>query len=137
MELNSIQRDVHLLFEQMFDALDRPTIDRDHLRDLTDQAATLTMVWADPCVSVNVADLRQKGLSPKQVAIYELLLAHKGRYISRTAMMNAIWDGDVTPKNLDVQMCLLRKSLKRAGLPYELQVIPGTGSRIVDACRPA
>lgn len=132
MEQSSIQRDVHRLFERMHDAIDRPAMNRDQLRDLTDEICALTMVWIDPCVPLNKVFLRNRGMSPKQVALYQFLLTHKGFFISRQTIKDAIWDGDVTDKNVDVQMFHLRKSLVRAGLPYKIENKYGLGSRIID-----
>lgn len=132
MEQSSIQRDVHRLFERMHDAIDRPAMNRDQLRDLTDEICALTMVWIDPCVPLNKVFLRNRGMSPKQMAIYQFLLRHKGFFISRQTITDAVWDGEVKQKNFDVQMFQLRKSLVRARLPYRIETRQSVGSRIVD-----
>ncbi len=134
MELNSVQSDVHRLLEQMYDAIDKPVIDRDNIRELTDEIATLTMVNANPCLPAGFVELRLKGFSPKQIAIFNFLLRYKGKCVSRPSIMHAIWgdESEVTSKNLEVQVCHLRKSLMRTKAPYRIEALYGSGYSIMD-----
>lgn len=132
----SMERDVQLLIEQMYDALDRHTIDRDKLRDLTDNLSDvivpLTMIAAVPLFKpeFDKPELNAAGFSIAESGIVGILNLHFGRIVRKEALVARVKDHHVNGdaharKTVEVQVCNIRAKLK--GSRYGIRTEWGVG----------
>ncbi len=72
-------------------------------------------------------------LSTKETAIIKILAENKNKVVSRTMIMQAVWQRDdyFTSKNLDVYLTKLRKLIHR-DTKLEIQNIHGYGYKLVE-----
>lgn len=114
----------------MHTAIDRPTMSRDQLRDLTCQIEALTMVWIDP--GIEDTPLAAYGLSAKEGKIALYLKERFGRTVSRESLSNLLYSERPDPpdiKIIDVFICHIRQKLIDS--PYGINVEWGQGYRMV------
>ena len=71
-------------------------------------------------------------LTLKESQLLELLLAHKGGYVSKDSIIEKIWsyDADVQDSHVESQVSLLRKKLAAAGGKLNVRVYRGLGYRL-------
>ena len=90
------------------------------------QAGTLTLNTATRQV---VRENKELALTPREYSILELLMRHKGRVLSRTSIVEAIWgyDSDVEENTLDVFIRLLRQKVELPETPKLIRTVRGVG----------
>jgi DNA-binding response OmpR family regulator len=90
------------------------------------QAGNLTLNTATRQVT---REEREVALTPREYSLLELLMRHKGRVLSRTAMVEAIWghDSDVEENTLDVFIRLLRQKIELPEAPKLIRTVRGVG----------
>jgi DNA-binding response OmpR family regulator len=90
------------------------------------QAGNLTLNTATRQV---IRDDREVALTPREYSLLELLMRHKGRVLSRTAMVEAIWghDSDVEENTLDAFIRLLRQKIELPEAPKLIRTVRGVG----------
>lgn len=71
-------------------------------------------------------------LTPKEYALLETLLRHRGRSFTRAALFERLYDGlsDASDRVIEVVVSTLRTKLDRAGLPALIQTRRGFGYRV-------
>lgn len=71
-------------------------------------------------------------LSPKEFALLELLLRHPGSVLSRTQIIDSIWDfaWDGTSNVVDQYVRYLRRKLDVPGEPSHIETVRGHGYRL-------
>jgi len=134
------QRDVHLLFEQMYDAIERRMLNRDELRDLTDNLSDvvmpLTMMAAIPVLNpvFSKPELDRIGVSAVEAVVLAILDANFGKTVTKAAIIarvtgrnhNRSMDDYCDAKKLiGVHICKIRKKLR--GTPYGIRTDWATG----------
>ena len=72
---------------------------------------------------------KELALTPREYSILELLMRHKGRVLSRTSIVEAIWgyDSDVEENTLDVFIRLLRQKVELPETPKLIRTVRGVG----------
>jgi len=72
-------------------------------------------------------------LAPREWALLELFMRHPTHVLSRSRILNAVWDYGFEPGSnvVDVYVGYLRKKLNREGLPQLIQTVRGAGYRLV------
>ena len=91
----------------------------------------------DLTMNVTLKEVRRDGkpiqLSPKEFAILEYLLRNKGKVLSKSVIMNHVWDfdADILPSTVEVFMVYLRAKIEKpfAG-PKIIKTIHGYGYKI-------
>ena len=75
---------------------------------------------------------RETGLTLKESQLLELLAANKGRYVSKDAIIEKLWnyDADVFDSHVESQVSLLRKKLAAAGGGLSVKSSRGVGYRL-------
>ena len=73
-------------------------------------------------------------LTPKEFAILELLLRHKGEVVSRTMIIEHVWDYDFDGMSnvVDVFIVALRKKINAGSQKKLIQTIHGVGYKVGD-----
>jgi len=68
-------------------------------------------------------------LTPREYSLLELLMRHKGRVLSRSSILEAIWgfDADVEENTLDVFIKLLRNKIELLDAPRLIRTVRGIG----------
>ncbi len=97
---------------------------------LTDEISVLVAAYAMPTVG---DDWAKYGLTASELRLVELLNAKRGRIVTRSAMMNALYfdrnpDDEPEQKIVDVYICRIRKRL--AGSDIVIDAVPGLGYRM-------
>jgi len=74
----------------------------------------------------------ETGLTLKESQLLELLLAHRGGYVSKDTIIEKIWsyDADVQDSHVESQVSLLRKKLAAAGGKLSVKTYRGLGYRL-------
>jgi DNA-binding response OmpR family regulator len=74
---------------------------------------------------------QQKKLSLREAGLLQILLEHKGRYVTRSEILKRIWGNDdyFTGKSLDVYITRIRKLIKDTST-LEIENLYGMGYRI-------
>ena len=90
------------------------------------QAGNLTLNTATRRV---IRENKEIMLTPREYSLLELLMRHKGRVLSRTSMVEAIWgyDSDVEENTLDVFIRLLRQKVELPEAPKLIRTVRGVG----------
>jgi len=83
---------------------------------------TLTLVFNDQTVSLTL----------KESQLLELLIAHKGSFISKDMIIEKLWryDADVFDSHVESQVSLLRRKLAQAGGVLGVKTARGVGYRL-------
>ena len=68
-------------------------------------------------------------LTPREYSLLELLMRHKGRVLSRAAIVEAVWgfQTDIEENTLDVFMKLLRSKIELPPAPKLIRTVRGIG----------
>src|SRR5215831_8424415 len=71
-------------------------------------------------------------LTPREFAMLEVLMRHAGEIISRTRLVERVWDeaSEVLDNLVDVHVSHLRKKIDRGGLPLLIRTVRGFGYRL-------
>jgi DNA-binding response OmpR family regulator len=72
-------------------------------------------------------------LSPREWALLELFMRNPNQVLSRTQILNRVWDYGFDPGSniVDVYVGYLRRKLNLPGLPAMLQTVRGAGYRLI------
>jgi two-component system response regulator MprA len=81
-----------------------------------------------------VADGREVPLTTREFDILETLVRHRGRVLSRSQLLLAIWgnDDEASAGSLEVLMARLRRKLAGAGAPNAIRTVRGVGYALRD-----
>ncbi len=76
---------------------------------------------------------RRIDLAPREWALLELFLRHPAQVLSRTQILNHVWEYGSDPGSniVDVYIGYLRRKLNRPGLPPLIQTVRGAGYRLM------
>lgn len=76
-------------------------------------------------------------VTPKEFALLEYLLLNSGRVVTRTALLEQVWDirYDASSNVVDVHVGRLRSKLRRNGARVALETVRGAGYLIRDSAR--
>jgi DNA-binding response OmpR family regulator len=76
---------------------------------------------------------RRIDLAPREWALLELFMRHPTHVMSRTRILNSVWEYDSDPGTnvVDVYVGYLRRKLNRAGLEPLIHTVRGVGYRLV------
>lgn len=88
----------------------------------------------DPLKHIVKRDEKTINLTPKEFAILELLLRHRGEVVSRTMIIEHVWDYnfDGMSNVVDVFVVALRKKIDSGSKKKLIQTIHGVGYKIGD-----
>jgi two-component system OmpR family response regulator len=77
-------------------------------------------------------DGREISLSPKQFALLEFLLRHRGEVVSRAMLLEQVFEYKFDPGTnvIDVHVAHLRQIIDRPGQPSIIQTVRGVGYRV-------
>ncbi|MFA6004987.1 MAG: response regulator transcription factor [Patescibacteria group bacterium] len=86
----------------------------------------------DPLKHIVKRDSRTISLTPKEFAILELLMRHKGEVVSRTMITEHVWDYNFEGMSnvVDVFVTTLRKKINRGSKHKLIQTIHGVGYKV-------
>jgi two-component system OmpR family response regulator len=75
---------------------------------------------------------RQITLTPREYSLLELLMRNKGRVLSRSSIVEAVWgfDADIEENTLDAFIRLLRMKIEEPGMPRLIRTVRGVGYAI-------
>jgi two-component system OmpR family response regulator len=75
---------------------------------------------------------RRIELQPREFRLLEFLLAHQGQVVTRTMLLEDVWDYHFDPGTnvIDVHVSRLRKKLDEGGAPSLLHTVRGAGYRL-------
>ena len=78
---------------------------------------------------------RRVDLAPREWALLELFMRHPTHLLSRSRILNEVWEYDFDPGNnvVDVYVSYLRKKLNLAGLEPLIQTVRGVGYRLISS----
>lgn len=78
---------------------------------------------------------RRIELQPREFRLLEFLLAHQGQVVTRTMLLEEVWDYHFDPGTnvIDVHVSRLRKKLDDGGAPSLLHTVRGAGYRLGEA----
>jgi two-component system OmpR family response regulator len=78
---------------------------------------------------------RKIDLQPREFRLLEFLLAHQGQVVTRTMLLEDVWDYHFDPGTnvIDVHVSRLRKKLDEGGAPSLLHTVRGAGYRLGEA----
>ena len=76
-------------------------------------------------------DDRAVDLSSREFALLEYLMRHPNQVLSRTQILNAVWDYDFDPQSniVDVYVRYLRRKIDAPDRPSHIETVRGTGYR--------
>ena len=127
----SAYSDAMSLLGQMHEAIARPTINRDHLQNLSDQISTLMMAQLTPAVDERFLT----HFTGEESRILQYLADRAGKAVSKSALLEACaWHrGAELPqeKVIQVFVCWIRRKIVAHNLPYRLETVWGIGYRLV------
>jgi DNA-binding response OmpR family regulator len=77
---------------------------------------------------------RQILLTPREYSLLELLMRHKGRVLSRSTIVEAIWgfDTEIEENTLDAFIRLLRNKIELTGAPRLIRTVRGIGYALAE-----
>lgn len=77
---------------------------------------------------------RHISLTPREYSLLELLMRHKGRVLSRSSIVEAVWgfDAEIEENTLDVFIKLLRKKIELRDEPRLIRTVRGIGYCLQD-----
>ena len=98
----------------------------------TSPVLVINGLMVDPLKHVVKRDGKIINLTPKEFAVLELLLRHKGEVISRTMIIEHVWDYnfDGMSNVVDVFVVALRKKIDSGAKVKLIQTIHGVGYKI-------
>lgn len=74
-------------------------------------------------------------LQPRELRLLEVLMRHAGEYVTRTMLLEQVWDFHFDPqtKIVETHMSRLRTKLNEGGLPDLIETVRGAGYRVREA----
>lgn len=71
-------------------------------------------------------------LQPREFRLLEELMRHEGQFVTRTMLLERIWDFHFDPqtKIIETHMSRLRAKLNEGGLPDAIETVRGVGYRV-------
>jgi two-component system OmpR family response regulator len=71
-------------------------------------------------------------LQPREFQLLEVLLRHAGEFVTRTMLLERVWDFHFDPqtKIVETHISRLRAKLNEGGLPDPIETVRGVGYRI-------
>lgn len=131
-----VHKNILQTLEQMYDAIERPNIDRNELKCLTDVISAFTMTAVDLADPVNqdAVELADEGFTLQQARLVMLLKTRPGHVFSRQTIQEHIkvkMDA-LPPKTIDVIVSYVRRKLVRLGYRYRIETVWGLGYRFVE-----
>jgi two-component system, OmpR family, response regulator len=103
----------------------------------TDELAvgTLTLNRVNHRVRIGGRPLR---LTPKEYRLLEYFMLRAGEVVSRTELLEKVWDMHFDPQSniVDVHVARLRSKLKRHPAAAQLETVRGFGFRLLDPALP-
>ena len=87
----------------------------------------------DLSVDLLTREVRRGGerieLQPREFSLLEYLMRNAGRVVSKTMILEHVWDYRFDPQTnvVDVLICRLRNKIDRAGTEKRIQTIRGVG----------
>lgn len=130
-----LHADVKALFAAMQSQINCRTIDRDALRDMTDQAEAFMMAAIDPGLGSLGDKLNMAGLNGQPARLVEILAARLGRCVKKSTILEMMYNGSPdTPelKIVDVFVCKARKRLAQSQIPLRIESVWGEGYKLVE-----
>jgi len=99
---------------------------------LVDGVISLGSIRFDPHALTISSGGEKTGLTLKESQLLELLLANKGRFVSKDTIIEKLWsyDADVYDSHVESQVSLLRKKLAAAGGGLSVRASRGVGYRL-------
>ena len=100
-----------------------------------DFAAANTLTAGGAALDLQTRELLAGGeatpLPPKEAALLELLMRHRGQVLTRAQIMARLWgyEGDILENTLETYVSKLRQRLEREGCPA-IQTVRGIGYRL-------
>jgi two-component system OmpR family response regulator len=96
----------------------------------TDASMCVGPIVLDEVGRILLVDGRRVDLSPREFALLECLLRHKGQALSRDQLLNHAWpyDAEVTPAIVDTYVYFLRRKLGSAA--DRIETVRGLGYRM-------
>ncbi len=93
---------------------------------------TIDSLEVDPLKHVVKRDGKTINLTPKEFAVLELLLRHKGEVVSRTMIIEHVWDYNFEGMSnvVDVFVVSLRKKIDSGAKVKLIQTIHGVGYKV-------
>lgn len=125
--------DAHRLIEQLYDELDKRNLNRDTIRELTDEISTMVMIQAEPEVDMSLRDI---GFSPAESEIVNFMRCRLGKVVRKDVLANCYkrnnprGERDDPDNCIGVHVCKIRKKLKQTELPYRIETIRPSGYRM-------
>jgi two-component system OmpR family response regulator len=107
--------------------------------------------WGDPNPIVEVGELRldparrrvwrgdaEIELSPKEFAILEVLMRRRGEVVTRTTLLESVWDfnADHSSNVIDQYLAYLRKKIDKPFARQDIETVRGVGYRLRDPDEP-
>ena len=86
-------------------------------------------VELDPAIRVATRGGTDLGLSPKELAVLEVLLRADGAVVSPEDLLERAWDANVDPFTNTVRMTVM-KLRRKLGEPAFVHTVPGAGYRV-------
>jgi two-component system OmpR family response regulator len=105
----------------------------------TGDAPVTKLTYADLEVDLLARKVTRSGrkieLQPREFRLLEFMLAHQGQVVTRTMLLEDVWDYHFDPGTnvIDVHVSRLRKKLDEGGAPSLLHTVRGAGYRLGEA----
>jgi len=102
------------------------------------QAAETTLSAGDVTIDLLSRKVHRHGrtidLQSREFRLLEYLMKHKGQIVTRTMLLESVWDYHFDPQTnvIDVHISRLRKKLEIEGAPPVIKTIRGSGYLIED-----
>ncbi|HOX04119.1 MAG TPA: response regulator transcription factor [Candidatus Paceibacterota bacterium] len=103
------------------------------IRRASSVAEPSTLTAADLTLDLLAREVRRAGrridLAAREFALLEYLLRHAGHYVSKTQILEHVWDYQFDPQTnvVDVLVCRLRNKIDRDFEPKLIQTLRGVG----------
>ena len=95
---------------------------------LVESRVTLGPIEIRPASRLAIASGRELPLTAREFDILEVLARHRGRVVTRSNLMIAVWgDDENAGESLDVLLTRLRRKLAEAGAPDAIRTHRGVG----------
>lgn len=99
-------------------------------------AVTTRLAIGDVEMNLLTREVRRGGklvpLQPREFRLLEELMRHEGQFVTRTMLLERIWDFHFDPqtKIIETHMSRLRAKLNEGGLPDAIETVRGVGYRV-------
>lgn len=105
-------------------------------RRSTPAAVTTRLAIGDVEMNLLTREVRRGGrlvpLQPREFRLLEELMRHEGQFVTRTMLLERIWDFHFDPqtKIIETHMSRLRAKLNEGSLPDAIETVRGVGYRV-------